>query len=83
MSSDKQLGLLHARAFEMNEHDEAVADCKYASLLGEVALNQHLERWSDMGVDPDKVYREEGEYEYHLAIVEIKEKLGTEQCLLK
>lgn len=68
-----------------HDRDEAIADCKYAASLGEFALEQHIESWTAPGgwepACPEKVWRD-GEYPYHLAIMEIKSKLGTDECLI-
>lgn len=59
-------------------HETAVADCKYAKSLGRIALNQHFSHWSG----PTSGYTLEEMY-YRQYMDEIKQKLDTEECLLK
>lgn len=57
--------------------EEAIADCKYAKSLGETALKEHIHIW-------EVHYTAEGDdHKYRTAILEIKKKLGTPQCLLE
>lgn len=57
--------------------EEAIQDCKYAKQCEGSALSLHIAIWSGAtGVTGDDI-------EYRNTINEIKEKLGTEQCLLK
>lgn len=58
--------------------DEAIADCKYAKSLGNIALMQHIGFWQTL-IDEDS----QSDNEYHAAILEIEYKLETEECLLK
>lgn len=62
----------------MTDLEEAIGNCKYARSLGEVALQQHLESWASavMAFDDE-------DYNYYLSVMEIKQKLDTEECLLK
>lgn len=65
----------------------AISDCKYAKSLGSTALMQHIAIW-DIILDPSipTGYTEE-EYlfdsQYQNVIIEIKNKLGTPECLLE
>lgn len=57
----------------------AISDCKYALSLGRIAFNQHINIWCNftspmVDMDFDK--------EYLTALIEIKSKEGTEECLL-
>lgn len=57
----------------------AISDCKYALSLGRTAFNQHINIWCNftspmVDMDFDK--------EYLTALIEIKSKEGTEECLL-
>lgn len=60
---------------------EALEDCKYAFTLDAgsgtfTALNEHFEKWFDPTGMGDL------DYAYHSVIMEIKNKFGTDQCLL-
>lgn len=57
---------------------EAIADCKYAKSLGDVALKQHIAIWQTLIDECDQ-----SDNEYHSAIAEIEDKLGSEECLLR
>jgi len=62
----------------MTPREEAISDCKYGLSLGTHALEQHIEIWAG--------YRQldnSSDSEYREAINEIKEKLGSSECLLK
>lgn len=61
------------------DHEMAVADCKYAKSLGDLALIEHFKHWLDINAICE--YLED--IQYQAAIREIKNKLGTEECLLK
>lgn len=61
------------------DHEMAVADCKYGLSLGMVALQEHFNHWLDN--DNPCEYLED--IQYQAAIREIKNKLGTEECLIK
>lgn len=63
--------------------DLAIADCKYGLSLGEVALNEHIKHWTGVAAKANKACFDKDEYQYFVAMNEIKNKLGTEQCLLK
>lgn len=66
----------------MTPLEEAIITCKYASNLGLTALNEHFNLW----IDPEfnAMHPLSGdEQDYVDALIEIKNKLGTEQCLLK
>lgn len=58
--------------------DEAISDCKYAKSLGVFALTQHFCIWAGY-----RSLDNASDHEYREAINEIKEKLGSEECLLK
>lgn len=62
----------------MTHLEEAVATCKYAQSLGETALKEHFDIWLEFE-DPDTT---EDELLYIEALIEVKSKLGTEECLL-
>lgn len=58
----------------------AISDCKYALSLGRTAYTQHIDIWCNFDepmVDMDF------DHEYLTALIEIKSKEGTEECLLK
>lgn len=57
--------------------DEAIADCKYAKSLGVFALTQHLCMWAGY-----RSLDNASDHEYREAINEIKEKFGSDECLL-
>lgn len=58
--------------------EEAVADCKYAKSLGDTALKQHYIIWRGATVPyPSDIA------EYAATVIEIYEKLETDECLLK
>lgn len=57
--------------------DEAIADCKYGHSLGGLPLEFHMAIW----IAGTEVTGED--IEYRNTILEIKNKLGTEECLLK
>lgn len=62
-----------------NARELAISDCKYALSLGRTAFNQHINIWCNfespmVDMDFDK--------EYLTALIEIKTKEGTEECLL-
>lgn len=62
----------------MTPREEAIADCKYAISLGETAYKQHYLSWRGATLPlgtPDADYAQ--------AIMEINDKLNTEDCLLK
>jgi hypothetical protein len=61
----------------MTDRDAAIADAKWAWFLGETALKQHLHNWCDPTGLGDY------DYVYHLTSIEIRNKLGTDECLLK
>lgn len=61
----------------MTEREQAILDCKYAKSIGQSMLNFHIGMWLLDATVPD-----DDEKEYQLAIIEIKSKLGTEECLL-
>lgn len=63
----------------MNHMEEAIITCKYAQNLGYTALKEHIDIWVEVD-DPNIT---EDEALYIEALIEIKSKLGTEQCLLK
>lgn len=58
--------------------EQAIADCKYARDCGMTALKQHWLNWRGAtvvaGSDDSK---------YARTVMEIWDKLGTEECLLK
>lgn len=57
--------------------DEAIADMRYAKSLGETALKQHYMIWRGATVPfPSDVA------EYAATVMEVYEKLGSEECLL-
>lgn len=57
--------------------DEAIADMRYAKSLGETALKQHYMIWRGATVPfPSDVA------DYAATVMEIYEKLGSEECLL-
>ncbi|AMR57376.1 hypothetical protein vB_PsyM_KIL4_0134 [Pseudomonas phage vB_PsyM_KIL4] len=58
--------------------DDAIADMRYAKGLGETALKQHYLIWRGATLPLGSE-----EAEYALAVMEIYEKLDTEDCLLK
>lgn len=58
--------------------DQAIADCKYGLSLGSTCLNAHISIWTEIDVELD-----DEELQYREAIIEISEKLGGEECLLK
>lgn len=59
--------------------EEAIADCKYAKSLGTVALNEHFNHW--FGFPPSMEMK--ADYEYWCVLGEIREKLDTDECLLR
>lgn len=61
----------------MNQMEQAIQDLKYARSLGETAFNQHIDIWSIVGL------QDQDDIDYADAIKEIKQKLGTDKCLLK
>lgn len=62
----------------MSPREEAIADMKYAKSLGMTALKQHYMIWRGATVPyPSDVA------EYAGVIMEIYDKLDTEECLLK
>lgn len=63
----------------MTPREEAIADCKYANNLGYIALQEHINQW--LGFPPSMDMEED--YAYWIAMVEIKQKYNTEECLLK
>lgn len=63
--------------------DQAIADCKYGLSLGEVALMEHINQWTGVAAKANKACFDKEEYQYFVAMNEIKNKLETEQCLLK
>lgn len=63
----------------MTPMEEAIITCRYASNLGFTALKEHIDIW----VEDDSADFTEDELMYIEALIEIKSKLGTEQCLLK
>lgn len=66
----------------MTSMEEAITTCKYALSLGLTALNEHFDLW----IDPvfNAMHPLSGdEPQYVEALIEIKSKLGTEECLLK
>lgn len=63
----------------MTPIEEAIAVCKYAKSLGETALKEHFDIWIEFD-DPNA---KEDELLYIEALIEVKSKLGTDQCLLK
>lgn len=61
----------------MTDRQDAIDDAKWAANLSEVALKQHLHNWCDpIGIG-------DYDYIYHLTSIEIRDKLNTNQCLLK
>lgn len=67
----------------MTPREEAIADCKYARSLGEIALSQHIDMWTGLRAQASKVELNRDEYSYFVAMNELKRKLNTEECLLK
>lgn len=62
----------------MTPREEAIADMTYAKSLGETALKQHYMIWRGATVPcPSDVA------EYADVVMEIYDKLETEECLLK
>jgi hypothetical protein len=66
----------------MTPMEEAIITCKYALSLGLTALNEHIDMWMDDEVNASGILSYD-EVQYIKALTEIKQKLGTEQCLLK
>ena len=62
----------------MTPREEAIADMRYAKGLGETALKQHYLIWRGATLP---VGSEDAEYA--AAVMEIYDKLDTEDCLLK
>lgn len=62
----------------MTPREEAIADMRYAKSLGEVALTQHYLIWRGATVPYPS-----DDAEYASVIMEIYNKLDTEECLLK
>ena len=58
--------------------EEAIADMRYAKSLGETALKQHYLIWRGRTVP----YPSDAA-EYASTVMEIYEKLETDECLLK
>ena len=63
--------------------DLAIADCKYGLSLGEVALNEHIEHWTGFAAKAHKACFDKDEYHYFVAMKDIKNKLVTENCIIK
>lgn len=63
----------------MSPKEEAIVTCQYACNLGLTALKEHFSLW----LEDDSADFTEDELLYIEALIEIKSKLGTEQCLLR
>lgn len=62
----------------MTPREEAIADCKYALLLGTTALWNHFAQWM-----PEHPLDSASDLEYRKTLFEIRDKHNTEECLLK
>lgn len=62
----------------MTPREEAIADMRYAKSLGETALKQHYLIWRGM-----TVLYPSYDADYAKVVMEIYDKLDTEECLLK
>lgn len=60
------------------QKDYAIADMRYAKGLGETALKQHYMIWRGATLPYPS-----DDAEYQAAVMEIYDKLNTEECLLK
>lgn len=58
---------------------QAISDCKYALSLGRTAFNQHINIWCNF---TSPMVDNDFDKEYLTALIEIKTKEGTEECLL-
>lgn len=58
--------------------NEAITDCKYALSLGKTALYEHFSFWM-----PEHNLDSETDIQYRNTLFEIRNKMGTEECLLK
>ncbi len=62
----------------MTPREEAISDMKYAKSLGMTALNQHYLIWRGA-----TVLHPSADAEYAQAVMEVYDKLDTDECLLK
>lgn len=62
----------------MNQREQAILDCKYATSLSVTTLMAHIGIWTLDSI-PTTDY---DDIVYQQTIIEIKSKLGTDQCLL-
>ncbi|UAV89729.1 hypothetical protein [Pseudomonas phage COT4] len=62
----------------MTPREEAIADMRYAKSLGETALKQHYLIWRGATVPYPS-----DDAEYAGVVMEVYDKLDTEECLLK
>jgi hypothetical protein len=63
----------------MNQREQAILDCKYAASLSVTTLMMHIGIWTLDVLRPTDY----DDIVYQQTIIEIKSKLGTDQCLLK
>ena len=62
----------------MTPREQAISDMKYAKSLGETALNQHYMHWRGATVPYSSDVAE-----YAQVVMEIYNKLYTDECLLE
>lgn len=62
----------------MTPREEAIADMRYARSCGTTAYWEHLAQWM-----PEHPLDSEHDKEYRKTLFEIRDKLYTDECLLK